>query len=142
MNGWYTEGTEAVFACGGKIYTSATKAATAGANKWVIGVDTDQSKESPTIITSALKGIANSVTLALGKLYDNNKTWPADMAGQASVLGAKDDCVGLPMETSKFTAFNAEQYNAVLEGVKNGTIPVSNVTDVKPTVSVVVEYQQ
>ena len=38
MDGWYSSGTEVVFACGGKIYQSATKAAES-AGKKVIGVD-------------------------------------------------------------------------------------------------------
>jgi len=56
MSGWYTEGTEVVFACGGGIYLSATAAADAAGGK-VIGVDVDQSAESPTIITSAMKDL-------------------------------------------------------------------------------------
>jgi len=87
MSGWYTEGTEVVFACGGGIYLSATAAADAAGGK-VIGVDVDQSAESPTIITSAMKDLTESVKLALGSLYANKGTWDAEHAGKTAVLGA------------------------------------------------------
>ena len=41
MEGWYTSGTEVVFACGGGIYTSALEAAIKS-NGYIIGVDVDQ----------------------------------------------------------------------------------------------------
>ena len=53
--GWYQAGTEVIFAAGGKVGNSVMSAAEA-ANKAVIGVDVDQSAESPTVISSAIKG--------------------------------------------------------------------------------------
>lgn len=143
MAGWYSQGTEAVFACGGKIYQSATKAAEE-AGKKVIGVDTDQANDSQTIMTSALKGISNSVSLALTDLYSNGCKWPSNLAGQASTLGAADDCVGLPTEQSswRFNKFTVEEYNTLFESVKSGTVTVSNDTDNQPTVSIKVNYEQ
>ncbi len=41
MDGWYTTGTEIVFACGGGIYTSAVEAAL-NSKAYVVGVDVDQ----------------------------------------------------------------------------------------------------
>ena len=41
MEGWYSNGTQVVFACGGGIYTSAVEAALKN-NGYVIGVDVDQ----------------------------------------------------------------------------------------------------
>ena len=41
MEGWYQDGTQVVFACGGGIYTSAVEAAEQYDGK-VIGVDVDQ----------------------------------------------------------------------------------------------------
>ena len=67
MDTWYgTKGVEAVFACGGGIYTSAAEAAAKVGGK-VIGVDTDQAAiidkagEGLTI-TSAMKGLGTTVT--------------------------------------------------------------------------------
>ena len=141
MSGWYTDGTEVIFSCGGGIYLSCTAAAEA-AGKKVIGVDVDQSAESATIITSAMKELANSVVLALTDLYKNNGTWPADLAGKTSVLGAADGCVGLPTATWSMKNFTVGEYNDLFEKVKNGTIAISNSTEAAPAVSIAVDYQE
>ena len=143
MTGWYTSGTEAIFACGGKIYQSVTKAAEP-ANKKVIGVDTDQAKESQTIITSALKGIATSVTMALEELYKNGGKWPATLGGQSTTLGAADDCVGLPTESSswRFSTFTVDDYKKLFEDVKSGKVTISNDVSKEPTVQIKVNYEK
>lgn len=143
MSGWYTEGTEVVFSCGGGIYLSAVAAAEA-ANAKVIGVDVDQSAESELIITSAMKGLTNSVVLALTDLYNNGGTWPAELSGKTSNLGAADDCVGLPTAEGswRMSNFTVDQYNTLFEQVKSGAVAVSNNSDPEthPVVDVAVEY--
>lgn len=141
MSGWYTDGTEVIFSCGGGIYLSATAAAEAAGAK-VIGVDVDQSAESATIITSAMKELANSVVLALTDLYKNNGVWPSDLAGQTANLGAVEGCVGLPTATWSMTNYTVDEYKALFEQVKSGAIEISNVTDAAPTVSISVDYQE
>ncbi len=145
MDGWYTGGTEVVFACGGGIYLSVVAAAEAADAK-VIGVDVDQSSVSPVIITSAFKDLANSVQQALQALYDNGKTWPADLAGVTSTLGAAEGCTGLPTseDSWRLTAFTVDQYTAELQKVIDGTVTIDNSSDTEttPTVAVVsVDYQ-
>lgn len=143
VSGWYTEGTEVVFACGGGIYLSATQAAEAAKGK-VIGVDVDQSAESDTIITSAMKELTTSVVIALGQLYDNKGTWPEDLAGKTSTLGAADDCVGLPTADSswKLEKYTVDEYNKLFEAVKSGKVAISNDTETVPsTTNVTVEFQ-
>ena len=49
--GWYANGTEIVFACGGSMFASITAAASAN-DGYVIGVDVDQSSQSDTVVTS------------------------------------------------------------------------------------------
>ena len=141
MAGWYTDGTEVVFACGGGIYLSAVAAATA-ANGKVIGVDVDQSAESDCIITSAMKGLSNSVILALEDLWNNNGTWSADYSGKTAVLGVADDCVGLPTAEGswRLSTFTVDEYNALFEQVKDGTITISNETESAPEVAIAVDY--
>jgi len=142
MDGWYTEGTEVVFACGGGIYLSAIAAAEA-ANAKVIGVDVDQALDSDLIITSAMKGLKNSVILALTELYNNDGSW-GDLGGTTATLGAADDCVGLPTaeDSWRFNTFTVDEYNAIFEKVKSGEIVVSSDTDAEPAVtSVTVDYQ-
>ncbi len=143
MSGWYTDGTEVIFACGGGIYLSATAAAEA-AGKKVIGVDVDQAAESQTIITSAMKGLTNSVVLALTDLYNNDGKWPADLAGKTAVLGAKDNCVGLPTakDSWRFNSYTVADYEALFAKVQAGQVAVSNATDAAPAVAIAVDYQK
>ncbi len=142
MSGWYTEGTEVVFSCGGGIYLSAVAAAEAAGAK-VIGVDVDQSAESELIITSAMKGLSNSVVLALTDLFKNNGAWPDALAGVTSKLGAADDCVGLPTAEGswRLSTFTVDEYNQLFEQVKSGAIAISDVTETAPAVDVAVDYQ-
>ena len=142
MDNWYVGGTEVVFACGG-IYLSCLSAADANDGK-MIGVDVDQSNVSERIITSAMKALSNSVVKALTDASANGWTWPTEYAGVCQYLGAADDCVGLPMETSQFTTFTQEQYDALFQSMADGTLVVDNNSDpdTKPeTTNVTVDYQ-
>ena len=122
LEGWYSTGTEVVFACGGSMCTSAFAAASANNGK-VIGVDVDQAAESPTVITSAMKGLREGTMFALEKFYGGN--W-AEIADKSANLGAKDDAVGLPTEEASwgFTKFTVEEYNKLVEALKAGTVKV------------------
>ena len=122
LEGWYSTGTEIVFACGGSMCTSAFAAAAANNGK-VIGVDVDQSAESPTVITSAMKGLREGTIFALEKFYGGN--W-ADIADKSANLGAKDEAVGLPTEEASwgFEKFTVEEYNKLFKGLQDGTVKV------------------
>lgn len=141
MAGWYTDGTEVVFACGGGIYISATAAAEA-AGKKVIGVDVDQyaATKNATIITSAMKELTRSVNLALTSLYDNKGKWDAEHAGKTATLGAAQDCVGLPTATDswRLSKWTVAEYEALFAKLKDGSVVVSNNSDpkVKPEVTI------
>lgn len=104
---WYNEGTELIFACGGGVGNS-VMAAAESAGKKVIGVDVDQSVESDTVITSALKELGNSAYGAIEAYYNN--TFPG---GKSESLDITVDAIGLPMETSKFEKFTVEDYQAI-----------------------------
>ena len=144
MSGWYSEGTEIVFSCGGSIYLSAVAAAEEAGAK-VIGVDSDQYFVSDCIVTSAMKGLKQSVVLALTDLYANDCVWPEAYAGVTANLGVADDCVGLPTaDTSwRFSSFTVEEYNTLYEQVKSGAIEISADTTVEPEVTnASVDYQE
>ena len=144
MSGWYSEGTEVVFSCGGGIYLSATKAAEEAGAK-VIGVDVDQYYVSDTVITSAMKELKHSVVLALTDLYANDCVWPEAYAGTTATLGAADNCVGLPTaDTSwRLNTFTVEEYEQLFEAIKSGEIVVSNDTTEAPAVTnSTVDYQE
>ena len=120
LEGWYTSGTEVVFACGGSMCTSAFAAASANNGK-VIGVDVDQSAESPTVITSAMKGLAQGTIYALEKFYDGK--W-ADIADKAANLGVSSNAVGLPTASWRFANFTVEAYEALFAKLVSGEVVV------------------
>lgn len=122
LNGWYTNGTEVIFACGGSMFSSAATAASENDAK-LIGVDVDQSFESDTVITSATKGLHESVILALEKNYSDK--WD-DLGGKITTLGAAEDAVGLPTATWSLKNFSVEDYGKVLDTLKDGTLKVDN----------------
>ena len=121
-NGWYQSGTEVIFACGGSMFQSISAAAAANDGA-VIGVDVDQSTESPTVITSAMKELADAVQWSLAKVYDNTFS---EIGGVATSLGVETDAVGLPTETWSMTNFTVEQYEALYQQVKDGTLTVDD----------------
>ena len=143
MDGWYSEGTEVVFACGGPVCQSCDAAAQANGGK-MIGVDVDQSGQFDTVITSAMKALANSVNLALTDAMNNDWKFTDAYAAKETTLGAAENCVGLPMETSKFTKFTQEQYDTMFQEIVDGTLTIDNSYDVDvhpETTNVTVDYQ-
>ena len=147
MEGWYSNGTQVVFACGGGIYTSAVEAALKN-NGYVIGVDVDQNyigakgvadgtyAYNP-FITSAMKGLTEAVNTALADI--DAGSW-GDIAGSNGNFGLEDgDYIGLPTDADSwnFETFTVDEYEAVKEKIKSGEIVVDNNSDdaTKPTVS-------
>ena len=121
---WYSDGVEVIFSCGGGIYLSIVQAAEA-AGAVVIGVDVDQSAESETIITSAMKLLTKSVYDCLAAFYAD-----AFPGGQTLIFAADNDGVGLPMETSKFNTFTQADYDAVYAALVSGEIVVDNNSEI------------
>ena len=122
MNGWYENGTEIVFSCGGSIFQSIAAAA-AENDGAVVGVDVDQSFESDTVVTSAMKGLSSSVEWALAKFYAGEF---ADIGGKATSLGAADNSVGLPTATWSMANYTVEEYEALLADIVAGTVAIDN----------------
>ena len=120
---WYNDGLEVIFACGGAVGNSVMAAAEEAGRK-VIGVDVDQSGESPTVITSAMKGLQVSVYDCIKDFYDGK--FPG---GQNLVFSAKNNGVGLPMETSKFSTFGKADYDAIFSQLAAGSIRIAGDTD-------------
>jgi basic membrane protein A and related proteins len=114
---WYNSGMDVIFACGGAVGNS-VMAAAEQAGKKVIGVDVDQSGESPTVITSAMKGLQVSVYDCIADYY--NGKFPG---GQTLVFAADNKGVGLPMQTSKFQTFKQSDYDGIFAKLASGDIP-------------------
>jgi hypothetical protein len=62
-----------------------------------------------------MKGLTESVEIALTALYKNGGKWDAERAGKVANLGAKDDCVGLPTATWKLTKWSVSDYQPVCQ---------------------------
>lgn len=156
MEGWYSNGTEVVFACGGGIYTSAVEAAVKS-NGYVIGVDVDQNYIGANgvadgtytynpFITSAMKGLSAAVTTALGDIdageWDN-------IGGTNGNFGLQEgDYIGLPTaeDSWNFRTFTQEEYEEIKDKIASGEVVVDNSSEdsVKPETSefVTVNYIQ
>lgn len=124
--GWYTNGTEVIFACGGSMFQSIAAAASAE-DAAVIGVDVDQSFESPTVITSAMKGIGEAAQQAL-KAAESEDSWNAFIGdgNSAITLGAAEGAVGLPTATWSLEGWTVADYEAMLADIVAGTVVVDN----------------
>lgn len=122
--GWYTSGTEIIFSCGGSMVQSVVAASQeiGGDTKKIVGVDVDQHALSENVITSAQKGLAVSVKLALGEYYGNE--WDSKLGGKTQNLGAAEDATGLPTNDDawRFKTFTKAEYNTLFDSIKNGTV--------------------
>ncbi len=156
MEGWYSNGTEIVFACGGGIYTSALEAAVKN-NGYVVGVDVDQnyigvngvadgSYSYNPFVTSAMKQLTVAVEAALGDIDAGE--WSTIAATNGNFGLQEGDYVGLPTAEGSwnFRTFTVEEYEAVKAKVASGEIVVDNSSEdsVKPETSdlVTVNYIQ
>ncbi len=124
INGWYVNGTEIVFACGGSMFQSIVAAASAN-DKFVIGVDVDQSGESEYVVTSAMKGLADAVQWAVAKVYDGTFD---TIGGQQTSLGVADNAVELPTgaDSWRFETFTVEKYESLYQQMVDGTLVVDD----------------
>ena len=116
---WYQGGTEVIFGCGGAVGNSVMAAAEASTDKYVIGVDVDQSGDSATVITSAMKGLTDTAYRMLDAYYSGS--FPG---GQALVEGAM-----AAMDTAKFRTFTKADYDAVYAKLESGEIVLKKDVD-------------
>lgn len=143
---WYQNlGVEVVFACGGGICTSAGEAAAKVPGTKVIGVDVDQSFNldaaygEGVTLTSAMKGLAATVDHMLTEVQNGNF---GNYAGKAEALGlvSGDDpsanYVLIPMETTQWgDGFSQDDYKALVKGMFDGSITVSDDISAMPATS-------
>lgn len=127
MKGWYEEGTQVVFSCGGGISISAISAAEKTDGK-VIGVDRDQSPDSDVILTSAVKNLTGAVVHALEELYDNGGVWTNEQSGKTITLGAKEESVELPEngDAWRFENFSRRDYRKIFRLLKREELNISS----------------
>ena len=113
---WYDDDTQIIFACGGNIGKSVIHAAE-NHNGKVIGVDVDQSSDSETVVTSAMKNIKTAVYNGIKSYYDGTFA-----GGVTTDMTAATNGICLPMETSRFDKFDQESYEKVYSHLVDGMI--------------------
>ncbi len=113
---WYDDDTQIIFACGGNIGKSVIHAAE-NHNGKVIGVDVDQSSDSETVVTSAIKNVKTAVYNSIKSYYDG--TFPG---GSTTLMSAENGGISLPMDTSRFEKFDNENYEKVYSHLVDGMI--------------------
>ena len=89
----------------------------------VVGVDVDQSSESETVVTSAMKGLSDAAEWAIAKVYDD--TWD-EIGNAATSLGVAENAVGLPTATWSMENFSVADYEDLFQKVLNGDITIDN----------------
>ena len=131
MEGWFEDGTQVVFACGGGIGNSVAQAAgTCGGR--VIGVDVDQANALNAVagenvtLTSAMKGIGAAVTDYLYRLlYGMN---PSGMVTRLGIEYYETDrnYVQLATSTQWSESFNETVYADLVAGILEGNVLISD----------------
>lgn len=134
MDTWYKSGTELVFACGGALYTSVAEAAAKVKGK-MIGVDVDQKATidgtygDGMTVTSAVKGVAATVNLALDSIRQNH--FDGVLAGKSANLGIVSDdidenYVGLAYESTQFNdRFTLDKYKELVSAIHDNKLQIS-----------------
>ena len=149
MDTWYKEmGVEVVFSCAAGAYTSVAEAALKVDGK-LIGVDVDQKAIVDStygegmILTSAMKGLAATVEATLKDVIENDN-WD-NYGGKIETLGVisaenpSANYVQIPYESTAWNeTFTQEDYKAVLAGILDGTIVVSNDITAMPTTAITI----
>ncbi|MEG1528546.1 MAG: BMP family ABC transporter substrate-binding protein [Clostridia bacterium] len=125
-NGWYNNGTEVIFCCGGSMFDSIKAAASSNRDAKVIGVDVDQSNESDRVITSAVKGLREAVMRTLATIYANE--WDT-LGGKDILLSAREDATGLlPGEGNwMLKKFSYAKYQELVQKVISGEIKIDRI---------------
>ena len=149
MDTWYQEmGVEIVFSCAAGAFSSVAEAAAKVGGK-LIGVDVDQKAivdgtyGEGMCVTSAMKGLAATIEVTLKDVIENGN-WEK-YSGKIETLGvvsAEDPAsnfVQIPYENTLWNdTFTQADYQAVLAGILDGSIVVSNDTTTMPTTAIVV----
>jgi len=133
---WYKAGTQVIFACGGQMGRSVMNAAEKNKNKFVIGVDADQSYMSKIVVASATKNIGKAVRDCiidyLGKDFQGGKMFSYDASLSGVGLTMKEESYGkdehdIPLYF--FRNFYSPDYNAVYNKLVSNSIDIIKDTD-------------
>ena len=126
ISGWYNNGTQVVFSCGGSMLQSVKAAAEETTDGKIIGVDVDQSGESERVITSACKGLRASVKQTL-EVWDAGN-WDTELADKTTTKSAANQGTEIPTADGswRFNSFTVDEYKAIFDKVVSGEIKINN----------------
>lgn len=123
--GWYADGTEIVFVCGGSDMLQSVKfAAEESESGKIIASDLVRSDLNDRIIISTVKDIAVSVEKILGGFYAGE--WSEKFANRVCNMGTDDNAVGIIFDAAKFKKFKKAKYDALFAKIKGEDIVVSS----------------
>lgn len=132
--GYYKDGIQVIFACGGNVGVPVMKAAEKNNGK-VIGAGVDQSYLSSTVITSA----KDEIGVVIEEMIDNYVD-EKFVGGTAFNYNAKNGGVGLEIENAQFSKFDDKDYAKVFKQLKNGKIQLKKDTSVDSVSDLVGEW--
>ncbi|MDE5938145.1 MAG: BMP family ABC transporter substrate-binding protein [Lachnospiraceae bacterium] len=140
-DGWYENGTQIIFACGGGLYESVLEAAE-NQDGLMIGVDIDQCRISDRVLTSAVKNIGPAVTDALDEYYAAGG-WSEEDAGQVKRYGVEEGCAAIPVIDTewRFQEIPTTHFFEIYKQMKRGDRTVSDAIDAPPEVAIAVNYE-
>ena len=124
--GWYNNGTQVVFSCGGSMLNSVIAAAEETTDGKIIGVDVDQSGISDRVITSACKGLKPSVEQTL-EIWDAGN-WDSQLADKTNNMKASNQGTEIPTAEGswRFNSFTVDEYKAIFDKVVSGEITINS----------------
>lgn len=117
---WYHDGAEIIFSCGGQICNSVFAAASEAGTK-SIGVDSDQSGDSDTVLYSALKDVKGAALQGLEMYKDKKFT-----GGETVTFANAGD---ITYSAENFKNFTDEDYKAVKAKITDGSLELKSFTD-------------
>ncbi len=154
MTSWFgadSNPVDVVFSCGGGIWTSVKDAIVANGYKGkMIGVDVDQNADGAYtkdgvagnfVLTSATKGLTDTVVTVLGTYFDGE--WDS-LSGKIETLGLGNSAssvqyVGLPTNADSwgFDTFTVGNYNTLVSNIQGSSATVNTAYYVNPTTTTV-----
>lgn len=152
IDNWYkVNKTQVVFSCGGSIYTSVALAAKEN-NGYMIGVDSDQAPiidkdyKEGICITSAMKGMKQTVFDKLDALYKDKSNWEQGMhyLGLVSSDDPSHNYVQLALDHWRLNNYSIDEYKSLLKEIIDGERVISSDITTPPLIDtnyVSVNYQ-
>lgn len=128
MSGWYSDGTQLIFAAGGTLAQSCVAAAQDTGGK-VAAANWDQSALGDSVLTSAIKCYSAAVQNQLYLFYAGGNAWDQDRAGQTERLGASDEAVALSTSVWRFARFEQDEYETQYSRLHDSAVKVERFSD-------------